>query len=53
MATALGVDQEWIRGFLDGFAQKPETDTDSEYIQAYLAAEQLRTAHFRRELPDQ
>ncbi len=51
-ATALGVDGQWVSGFLDGFAQGPESSADGEYVQGYLAAEQLRTARYRRELPD-
>jgi hypothetical protein len=39
-------------GFLDGFAQEPESSTGGEYIQGYLAAEQLRTARYHRDLPD-
>ena len=51
-ATVLGVDQDWISGFLDGFAQQPESSTGAEYIQGYLVAEQLRMSRYRRELPD-
>jgi hypothetical protein len=51
VATALGVDAQWVSGFLDGFAQEPESSTDAEYIQGFLAAEQLRTARYHRELP--
>lgn len=52
VATDLGVDQEWIQGFLDGFAQKRETSTGGEYFQGYLTAELLRTTRFRHDLPD-
>ncbi len=51
-ATALGVDARWVGGFLDGLAQGPESSADGEYIQGYLAAEQLRTARYRGELRD-
>jgi hypothetical protein len=51
-AATLGVDVQWIRGFLDGFAQEPDASTDVEYTQGYLTAEQLRTARYRRDLPD-
>ena len=36
VATTLGVDAQWVSGFLDGFAQEPESSTDGEYIQGYL-----------------
>jgi hypothetical protein len=52
VATALGVDAQWVSGFLDGFAQQPESSTKAEYVQGYLAAEQLRIARYRRDLPD-
>jgi hypothetical protein len=52
VATALGVDAQWVSGFLDGFAQQPESSTDAEYLQGFLTAEQLRTARYRRDLPD-
>ena len=52
VATVLGVDQNWIQGFLDGFDQQTEKATDPQYIQGYLAAEELRVTRFRRELPD-
>lgn len=52
VATVLGVDQAWISGFLDGFAQEPEARTEPQYVQGYLAAEQLRTTRYRRQLPD-
>ena len=52
VATALGVEAPWINGFLDGFAQEPESSTDGEYLQGYLTAEQLRTARYHRDLPD-
>jgi hypothetical protein len=52
VATALGVDAQWVSGFLDGFAQQPESSTDAEYVQGYLTAEQLRIARYRRDLPD-
>ena len=52
VATVLGVDAEWISGFLDGFAQEPESSADGEYVQGYLTAEQLRTTRYQRDLPD-
>ncbi len=52
VATTLGVDAQWVSGFLDGFAQEPESSTDGEYIQGYLTAEELRTTRYRKELPD-
>jgi hypothetical protein len=52
VATTLGVDSQWVSGFLDGFAQEPESSTGGEYTQGYLTAEQLRVARYRRELPD-
>lgn len=51
-ATFLGVSQEWVNGFLAGFAQEPEKSTDAEYVQGFLAAEELRVQKYRRELPD-
>lgn len=52
VATTLGVDAQWVSGFLDGFAQVPESSTGAEYIQGYLTAEELRTTRYRRVLPD-
>ncbi len=52
VATALGVDARWVSGFLDGFARRPESSTDAEYVQGFLTAERLRTARYRRDLPD-
>jgi hypothetical protein len=52
VAAVLGVDAQWVSGFLDGFAQGPESSTDAECVQGILAAEQLRTARYRRDLPD-
>jgi hypothetical protein len=52
VATTLGVEAQWVRGFLDGFAQGPESSTDAEYVQGFLAAEQLRIARYHRDLPD-
>jgi hypothetical protein len=52
VATALGVDAQWVSGFLDGFAQEPESSTGAEYIQGYLSAEELRTTRYRKDLPD-
>lgn len=52
VATVLGVDAQWVSGFLAGFAQEPESSTDGEFTQGYLTAEQLRTTRYRRELPD-
>jgi hypothetical protein len=51
-ATTLGVDAQWINGFLDGFAQEPESSIDGEYLQGFLTAEQLRTARYSKDLPD-
>ena len=52
VATALGVDAQWVSGFLDGFAQEPESSADGEYLQGYLTGEELRTARYHRDLPD-
>jgi hypothetical protein len=52
VATALGVDAQWVNGFMDGFGQRPESSTDAEYVQGYLTAEELRIARYRRDLPD-
>jgi hypothetical protein len=52
VATTLGVDAQWVSGFLAGFAQEAESSTDGEYVQGFLTAEQFRTARYRRELPD-
>jgi hypothetical protein len=52
VATTLGVEAPWINGFLDGFAQKPESSTDAQYTQGQLTAEQMRIARYRRDLPD-
>jgi hypothetical protein len=52
VATTLGVSSEWIRGFLDGFAQEPEASRDGEYVQGNLTAEELHMLRYRRELPD-
>jgi hypothetical protein len=52
VATILGVEAKWVSGFLDGFAQGPESSTDAEYIQGYLTAEELRAARYRRDLSD-
>ena len=52
VATALGVDPQWVSGSLDGFAQEPESSTGGEHVQGYLTAEQLRTARYHRDLPD-
>jgi hypothetical protein len=52
VATALGVDAQWVNGFLDGFDQRPESSTGAEYIQGYLSAEELRTSRYRKDLPD-
>jgi hypothetical protein len=43
--TRLGVDAVWLDGFIDGFAQVAEQSTDKEYIQGFLAAEDLRERH--------
>jgi hypothetical protein len=51
-ATTLGVDAQWVSGFLAGFAQEPESSMDGEYLQGYLTTEQLRTVRYRTELPD-
>jgi hypothetical protein len=52
VATVLGVDSQWVSGFLEGFAQEPESSTDAEYVQGYLTAEELRKARYRKHLPD-
>ena len=52
VATTLGVEAPWIDGFLDGFAQQPESSTDAEYVQGFLCSEQLRTARYQKDLPD-
>jgi hypothetical protein len=52
VATVLGVDAEWVCGFLDGFAQWLESSKGAEYTQGYLTAEQLRVTRYRRDLPD-
>ncbi len=53
VAAALGVDAQWVSGFLDGFAQVPEASADGEYLQGHLTAEELRTTRYRGDLPDQ
>ena len=52
MATVLGVDAKWVSGFLDGFAQEPESSTDAEYVQGFLTAEELRVTRYCKDLPD-
>jgi hypothetical protein len=52
VATPLGVEAQWMSGFMDGFAQRPESSTGAEYVQGYLTAEELRIARYRRQLPD-
>ncbi len=52
VATALGVDAQWVSGFLDGFAQEEESSTGGEYVQGYVTAEQVRIARYQRDLPD-
>ncbi len=52
VAATLDVDAQWISGFLDGFAQGTDSSTCADYIQGYLTAEELRTARYRRDLPD-
>jgi hypothetical protein len=52
VATALGVDEQWVSGFLDGFDQRPESSMGTEYTQGYLSAEELRTTRYRKDLPD-
>ena len=52
VANALGVGGRWLDGFLGGFAQQPESSADGEYVQGYLAGEELRTTRYRRDLPD-
>ena len=51
-ATTLGVEAQWVDGFLDGFAQRLESSKGAEYTQGYLTAEQLRVTRYRRDLPD-
>ncbi len=38
----LGVEPAWFDGFLDGFAEAGEQSRNGEYIQGYVAAEELR-----------
>jgi hypothetical protein len=52
VATTLGVEAQWVSGFLDGFAQAPESMSHPEYVQGYLTAEEIRIARYRRNLPD-
>jgi hypothetical protein len=52
VAAALGVGDRWLDGFLDGFAQGPESSASGEYVQGYLAGEELRITRYRRDLPD-
>jgi hypothetical protein len=52
VAAVLGVGAQWVSGFFDGFAQASESSMDGEYLQGYLTAEQLRSARYRRDLPD-
>jgi hypothetical protein len=42
VATRLGVSVAWVDGFIDGFARAGEASVDQDYIQGYLAAEELR-----------
>ena len=44
-AARLGVSDEWVEGFLAGFAQAGEKSAEPEYVQGYLTAEEL---HQRR-----
>jgi hypothetical protein len=44
----LGVSDEWIRGFMDGFAQVGEQADGQEYRQGYLTAMELTQRCFRR-----
>jgi hypothetical protein len=52
VATALGVGTHWVSGFPDGFAREPESSAGADYVQGYLTGEELRTARYRRDLPD-
>lgn len=52
VAAILGVNQEWITGFIDGFAQESESSADADYIQGFLTAEELRVTRYRRHVPD-
>lgn len=52
VATALGVNAQWVSGFLAGFSQEPQSSTDGEHVQGYLSAEELRITRYRRDLPD-
>jgi hypothetical protein len=45
VAAVLGVSAAWIVGFCDGFAKAGECYTDPDYIQGYLAAEELVQRH--------
>jgi hypothetical protein len=47
-ATRLGVNSAWMKGFIDGFAQAVEHSTNQDYVQGYLAAEDLRSRHLHR-----
>lgn len=47
LAVRLGVTTEWLDGFVDGFAQSAEASTRQDYLQGYLAAEELLERRFR------
>jgi hypothetical protein len=42
VATLLGVEALWVEGFIDGFVEAGESSTNHDYVQGYLAAEELR-----------
>lgn len=48
VATMLGVSDEWIEGFIDGFALSAESLQKQDYLQGFLAGEEFRTARPRR-----
>jgi hypothetical protein len=42
VAAKLMVPAAWVEGFMDGFARSTENSNDQDYIQGFLAAEELR-----------
>jgi hypothetical protein len=42
VAAKLMVPSTWIEGFMDGFGHGSEKSNDQDYIQGFLAAEELR-----------
>jgi hypothetical protein len=47
LAALLGVNAAWLQGFIHGFARSHEESGDQEYLQGYLAAEDLRNRYER------